>query len=93
MGVSNTKKKSLDIAEEHAKEQEKKGVPFSPIKTPGKRKNDESAFTFDLPNWKIQKLNLITFRAFAGKKKIARTMAIDDFISKYDNDGYLIDDK
>ena len=89
MGVSNTKKKSLSIAEKHA-EDNKEAKPFSPIKAPGKRKDDESALTFDVENRKIEKLNLITFRCFAGKKKIARTQAINDFLDKYDRDGYLI---
>ena len=89
MGISKTKKKAFSIAEEHAE----KAIPFSPIKAPGKRKDGETALTFDLADMKIHKLNLITFRSFAGKKKIARTQAMDDFLSKYDRDGYLIEEK
>ena len=88
MAIDNTKKKSLKIAEDHAD----KAQPFTPVKT-GRSKRDETALTFDVVNSKIDKLNLITFRAFGGKKKIARNMAIDEFLEKYDKDGYLIVEK
>ena len=85
MAIDNTKKKSLKIAEQYAD----KAQPFTPIKT-GRSARDETALTFDVVNSKIDKLNLITFRCFAGKKKIARNTAIDDFLDKYDRDGFLI---
>lgn len=92
MAISNTKDKTLSIAEQHA--EKGRAQPFTPIRAAGSHKAGEATLTFDLPKWKLIKLNLITFKSFDGKKKIARGQALDEFLAKYDADGdFIIDEE
>tara|TARA_R110000751_G_scaffold262353_1_gene361641 strand:- start:36 stop:380 length:345 start_codon:yes stop_codon:yes gene_type:complete len=84
------KRKALTIAEKYTKDHGGEGTPFTPVKERNTRRMEGySAFTFDMSDADIYKLNMITFRSFNGKKRLAREDAFRQFLDQYDMEGYL----